>query len=45
MIEKMIKKLRLETEEGRRKLFKWMVFISLFMLLFGYALILFLLLR
>jgi hypothetical protein len=45
MIEKIVKKLRLETEEGRRRLFKWFTFISLFMLILGYAIILFLLLK
>lgn len=45
MIEWLIKKLRLETEEGRRRLFKWITFISLFMLILGYAIMLFLLLR
>jgi len=44
MLEKFTKKW-LRTEGGRRKLFKWFVFISLFMLVLGYGIMLFLLLK
>ena len=44
MLEKLIKK-HLNTEKGRRRLFRMFVFISLFMLVLGYILMLYFFLK